>query len=148
MRWLWVLLFAVFCNQILSQGFEQTGKASYYANKFEGRPTASGELFSNSKLTAAHKSLAFGTKVVVTNLNNQKTVLVTINDRGPFIRGRIIDLSQTAARVLGFINDGITNVRIEIARQKLGKDELLLPMNSKTFRFKSVNIDYMSMKLR
>ena len=148
MRWLWVLLFAVFCNQILSQGFEQTGKASYYANKFEGRPTASGEIFSNSQLTAAHKSLAFGTKVLVTNLNNHKTVLVIINDRGPFIRERIIDLSQAAARELDFINAGIANVRIETVRKRPEDDQLLLPLKSKTICFKPLIIENISMKLR
>lgn len=103
----------------------QTGEASYYASKFEGRRTANGEIFSNNKLTAAHRTLAFGTQVVVTNLSNNKQVTVTINDRGPFIKGRIIDVSQLAAKKLGFYNDGITKVKIEIAHQKLRDDELL-----------------------
>src|SRR5690606_30787888 len=76
----------------------QSGKASYYAAKYNGRRTASGEKFRNSKLTAAHKSLPFGTKVKVTNLRNGKSVKVRINDRGPFVPGRIIDLSKKAAR--------------------------------------------------
>ncbi|MCU4174456.1 septal ring lytic transglycosylase RlpA family protein [Carboxylicivirga sp. N1Y90] len=90
------------------------GKASYYAAKFEGRLTANGEVFSNDSLTAAHKTLPFGTKVKVINLDNKKSITVRINDRGPFIKGRIIDLSQAAANELNFIQQGIANVRIEI----------------------------------
>src|SRR5688572_32693428 len=82
----------------------QTGKASFYADKFEGSPTASGEKYRHNKLTAAHKSLPFGTKVKVTNLANNQTVEVVINDRGPYVDGRVIDLSKSAAEKLGFIN--------------------------------------------
>ncbi|MEO8516762.1 MAG: septal ring lytic transglycosylase RlpA family protein [Flavobacterium sp.] len=70
--------------------------ASYYANKFQGRRTASGQRYDKNKLTAAHRKLRFGTKVRVTNMRNGKSVIVTINDRGPFVRGRDIDLSRTA----------------------------------------------------
>lgn len=90
----------------------QTGKASYYANKFNGRKTASGEKFRNSKLTAAHKTLPFGTKVKVTNLRNGKSVKVRINDRGPFVAGRIIDLSRKAANRIDMKNEGVGNVKI------------------------------------
>ncbi|HET8828031.1 MAG TPA: septal ring lytic transglycosylase RlpA family protein [Pelobium sp.] len=90
----------------------QTGKASYYANKFNGRKTASGEIFRNSKLTAAHKTLPFGTKVKVTNLRNGKSVKVRINDRGPFVAGRIIDLSRKAANRIDMKNEGVGNVKI------------------------------------
>jgi rare lipoprotein A len=92
----------------------QTGKASYYANKFEGRKTANGEIFSNKKMTAAHKTLPFGTRVRVTNLKNEKVIIVTINDRLPKKSGRIIDLSRSAAKELDFIKAGITKVTIEI----------------------------------
>jgi rare lipoprotein A len=93
--------------------FTQTGKASFYANMFQGRTTANGEIFDQNKMTAAHRTLAFGTKVRVTNLTNKKSVVVTINDRGPFVRGRIIDLSRRAAKELGFIHAGVAKVRIE-----------------------------------
>lgn len=89
------------------------GKASYYSNRFHGRKTASGEHFDRRDFTAAHRSLPFGTKVCVTNLENGKRVVVKINDRGPHLRNRIIDISQAAARELGMMNSGISNVRIE-----------------------------------
>lgn len=92
----------------------QTGKASFYADKFEGRPTASGEKYKHSKLTAAHKSLPFGTKVKVTNVANSQSVEVIINDRGPYVDGRIIDLSKSAAEKLGFISQGLAEVQVEV----------------------------------
>lgn len=95
----------------------QQGKASYYAKKFEGRKTASGQKFSNKELTAAHKTLPFGTKVKVTNLKNDKMVVVIINDRLPKKSKRIIDLSQAAARELDFIKAGITPVTLEILKE-------------------------------
>ncbi len=94
------------------QSFKQTGIASFYANKFEGRMTANGEKYKHSKLTAAHKTLPFGTILQVKNLKNGKEVTVRVNDRGPFVEGRIIDLSKSAAKKLGFINKGITEVEI------------------------------------
>jgi rare lipoprotein A len=90
----------------------ETGKASYYADKFQGRTTANGETFRQRKRTAAHKTLPFGTKVKVRNLTNNKTVKVRINDRGPFVAGRIIDLSKKAARKLSMVNAGVTEVEI------------------------------------
>jgi len=90
------------------------GKASYYHDKFEGRTTASGEIFCNSKLTAAHKSIAFGTKIKVTNLSNGRHVIVIINDRGPFVVGRVIDLSKSAAVVLDMIREGVVDVECEV----------------------------------
>src|SRR5882724_6177449 len=80
----------------------QTGKASFYSDSFEGSPTASGEKYRASKMTAAHKSLPFGTVVKVTNLANNESVKVTINDRGPFVEGRVIDVSRAAAEKLKF----------------------------------------------
>jgi rare lipoprotein A len=99
----------------------QTGKASFYADKFEGRPTASGEKYKHSKLTAAHKSLPFGTKVKVTNVANSQSVEVTINDRGPYVDGRIIDLSKSAAEKLGFVNQGLAEVQVEVIDAGQGK---------------------------
>jgi rare lipoprotein A len=91
---------------------EQTGIASYYGGKFIGRPTASGEIFDAKKLTAAHKTLPFGTMVKVTNSSNNKTVIVRINDRGPFVAGRIIDLSEDAAKKIDMIQAGVQKVTI------------------------------------
>lgn len=90
------------------------GTASYYANKFEGRRTSSGEKYRKDSLTAAHKTLPFGTRVRVTNLKNQKFVVVKINDRLPKKSKRIIDLSRTAATELDFIRQGLTQVEIEV----------------------------------
>lgn len=90
----------------------QEGEASYYADKFQGRKTANGETFRQSKKTAAHRTLPFGTKVTVKNLSNGRKVKVRINDRGPFAKGRIIDLSKKAAKKLGIINEGVADVEI------------------------------------
>ena len=89
------------------------GHASWYGAQFANRPTASGTLFDPEKLTAAHRKLPLGTKVVVTNLHNGRSVLVTINDRGPYWGNRVIDLSYRAARVLGMVNRGVARVRID-----------------------------------
>jgi len=91
----------------------ETGNASYYADKFEGRNTANGETFNQSKLTAAHKKLPFGTQVLVTNLANGRSVQVRINDRGPFVTGRIIDLTKSAAREIDMLGTGVARVRIK-----------------------------------
>lgn len=109
---------------LLSQGQNQTGKASFYADKFEGRPTASGERYKHNKLTAAHKTLPFGTKVRVTNLANQQKAEVIINDRGPYVDGRIIDLSRSAAEMLGFLNQGLADVQVEILDAGDGKSSM------------------------
>ncbi len=98
----------------LVQAQVQSGKASFYADKFEGHPTASGEKYKHSKLTAAHKTLPFGTKVKVTNVANNQSVEVIINDRGPYVDGRIIDLSRRAAEQLGFVNQGLADVTLEV----------------------------------
>ena len=90
----------------------QTGLASYYADKFNGRKTANGEIFDENKLTAAHKTLPFGTIVKVTNLTNNKTVIVRINDRGPFVSGRIIDLSIAAAKKINLLEAGVVKVTV------------------------------------
>ena len=89
------------------------GHASWYGSQFANRPTASGTLFDPEKLTAAHRKLPLGTKVVVTNLHNGRSVLVTINDRGPYWGNRDIDLSYRAARVLGMVRRGVARVRID-----------------------------------
>ncbi len=102
------------CIVSAQQGSNFSGVASYYGVPFHGRPTASGEIFSQDSMTAAHLTLAFGTLLKVTNRSNGKTVVVKINDRGPFIAGRIIDLSKAAADSLDFIAQGLVTVDCEI----------------------------------
>ncbi len=97
----------------------QNGKASLYANRFEGKRTASGEKYHHESFTAAHRSLAFGTWVKVVNQANQKAVIVQINDRGPFVKGRIIDLSRSAAEQLGGLNQGVFTVSVEVYQKDL-----------------------------
>jgi rare lipoprotein A len=102
--------------------FSQVGVASYYAAKFENRKTADGERFKSDGFTAAHRTLPIGTMVRVTNLNNQRSVVVRINDRGPFARHRIIDLSPAAAKALGIRDQGLMRVKIEaLGRQAAAK---------------------------
>ncbi len=93
-----------------------TGVASYYGRRFHGRRTANGERFNMNAMTAAHKTLAFGTRVRVTNARNGRSVTVRINDRGPFIRGRTIDLSRAAAQKIGMIGSGHARVKLEVVR--------------------------------
>lgn len=99
-------------------GWTEEGIASWYGGRdgFEGKPTASGEIYDSSLLTAAHRELPLGTIVDVTNLDNGKTVRVRINDRGPFVAGRVIDLSRAAARRIGLIGPGTGMVRMEVVR--------------------------------
>ncbi|MBV4451223.1 MULTISPECIES: septal ring lytic transglycosylase RlpA family protein [Pseudomonas] len=94
-------------------GYDETGTASYYGARHHGKRTASGEPFNQNGLTAAHRRLPFGTQVKVTNLNNDKSVVVRINDRGPHTRGRLIDLSRKAAEQLGMIGSGTARVRVQ-----------------------------------
>ncbi|MGF1632105.1 MAG: septal ring lytic transglycosylase RlpA family protein [Kiloniellaceae bacterium] len=91
-----------------------TGLASWYGERFHGRSTASGEPFDMAALTAAHRGLPFGSRVRVTNLDNGRSVVVVINDRGPMVEDRLIDLSHAAARELGFLQDGVAKVRIDV----------------------------------
>jgi rare lipoprotein A len=118
-RYFIFLLTFLSCQFTIAQ--VQTGKASFYADKFEGRSTASGEKYKHSKLTAAHKSLPFGTKVKVTNTANNQFVEVVINDRGPYVDGRIVDLSKSAAEKLGFVNVGLADVKLEVLDAGTGK---------------------------
>ena len=92
----------------------EVGIASWYGQEFHGRPTSSREVYNMNDMTAAHRSLPFGTHVMVTNLDNDRSAVVRINDRGPFVRGRVIDLSYAAARVLGIVGPGTAPVRVEI----------------------------------
>jgi len=115
-------LLLVSCHRKLFPGgggeiISEIGIASYYSDKFEGGKTSNGEIFDQSKLTAAHKKLAFGTIVRVTNLTNHKSVIIRINDRGPFIAGRIIDLSKAAASQIDMIEAGVSKVKIEYQKK-------------------------------
>src|SRR5687767_14543939 len=114
-------------------GFAQVKKyvkASYYADKFHNRKTASGERYHKDSLTAAHRTLPFGTYVKVTNLKNNKTVIVKINDRGPVPKSRGIDLSRAAAKKLGLIGTGICNVKMEICNAQPSDNPFERPENN------------------
>jgi peptidoglycan lytic transglycosylase len=99
------------------------GTASYYSYGFNGKKTASGEIFDKNAYTAAHREFPFGTLLRVTNLDNNKSVEVTVNDRGPFAKGRIIDLSEAAARVIGMIQAGTAEVKIEVLKWGKSQDQ-------------------------
>ncbi len=118
-----VLFLAVLAFSFLARGafasnnitlYKNSAVASYYADKYHGRKTSNGEIFNMYDLTAAHKTLPFNTKVKVTNLSNGKSVIVRINDRGPFVKGREIDLSKAAAVKIGMIKSGTAKVSLEI----------------------------------
>lgn len=118
------LLFAITAFSVLASGCAafgggnsgraQEGIASWYGERFQGRPTASGEPYDMRAMTAAHPTLSFGTRIRVTHLENGRSVTVRINDRGPFIEGRIVDLSRRAAEELGIIREGVAPVRVEV----------------------------------
>lgn len=102
-------------KQTIKNNHELVGKASYYGSEYKStRHTANGEHFNKNAYTAAHKTLPFGTVVKVTNTRNNKTVEVRINDRGPFIKGRVIDVTVAAAKELGMIQSGVAPVELEI----------------------------------
>jgi rare lipoprotein A len=96
----------------VASGSGQSGKASWYGPGFHGRRTASGEVFNTNSMTAAHKTLPFGTRVKVTSRHTGRSVVVRINDRGPFVRGRVIDLSKASARALGMA--GLSDVTLSV----------------------------------
>ena len=98
-------------------GAGQRGYASWYGGKFHGRQTASGEIYNKQQMTAAHRKLPFGTRVRVTNRKNGRSVVVRINDRGPYAAGRIIDVSEAAARKLGMIEDGVVPVTVKVIKR-------------------------------
>lgn len=97
-------------------GFTESGQASFYADKHQNRKTASGEIYKQELKTAAHKKLPLGSNVKVTNTNNGKSVIVKINDRGPYAKGRIIDLSKSAFTSIGNPSSGVINVKIEVVQ--------------------------------
>lgn len=111
-------------TQEYARSHELVGIASWYGNKYHGKLTASGETYNMRAYTAAHKTLPFGTIVRVINTDNNKSVDVKINDRGPFVKGRVIDLSQKAFEKVGSTSEGVVSIRIEILD------------DSNTFRYK------------
>lgn len=113
------LLLSVVCSvPAATAETTQVGFASWYGSRFQGRLTASGEVFDMNKLTAAHRTLPFGTRVRVTNLANGKSTIVTINDRGPFVANRVIDLSRAAAMAIGMAGTGVAEVRLQVLTTK------------------------------
>ena len=113
----WVLL-TLLSACTSSSSFTQTGQGSYYADKFEGRKTASGTTYRGSQLTAAHNTLPFGTVIRVTNARNHRSVKVTVTDRGPHVKGRIVDLSRKAARKIGLVEAGVAPVQLSVVKKK------------------------------
>ena len=101
-------------GEVIAPGTKIVGKASYYGDEFHGRQTANGEIYDRNKISAAHKTLPFGTIVKVKNLRNNREIIVRINDRGPFVAGRIIDLSYSAAKELDMLRDGVIDVELTI----------------------------------
>ncbi|MBF8456166.1 septal ring lytic transglycosylase RlpA family protein [Kaistella sp. G5-32] len=111
-----LVLYSCGANKGNTSSAYQSTTVTYYADKFEGQKTSSGEIYQHSKMTAAHKSLAFGTKVEIINTENSKKVIVTVNDRGPLKAGRAFDLSQGAFKKIGNLNDGILKVKYRVLR--------------------------------
>ena len=96
----------------------ETGVCSYYSRRYNGRTTAGGKKFDSSALTAAHRTYAMGTKLKLTNLSNNKSIVVTVNDRGPFVKGREISVTRRAAQELGFVKQGLAKVNIEEVKSR------------------------------
>lgn len=113
-----IMSFTKSSSDINEEFVYEYGKASYYGHPFIGRKTASGEIFTEHLYTCAHKTLPFGTKLKVTNLNTGNSIIVKVNDRGPFVRSRVIDLSLRGARELGLMKSGVANVSVEIVNSK------------------------------
>lgn len=117
-----ILLFLSFSPVFSQIAYKKIGMASFYHDKFDGRKTSNGEIFSQKKLTCAHRTFPFGTRLKVTNIDNGKSVLVRVNDRGPYAKSRLIDLTRAAAQKLGFVHDGEVIVEIEIVSSE-GKSD-------------------------
>jgi rare lipoprotein A len=118
----------------------EIGLASFYADKFDGRVTASGDIFDQQKMTAAHRTFPFGTEVRVTNMQNKKTVNVIINDRGPFVKDRVIDLSKSAAKKIDILGSGVTQVKVEVI--SLGKNDKSPVVSANTSDKKPENLAF------
>lgn len=129
MRFLIAIVLSIICIVSFSQeiGYTQTGKASFYGPNLHGKRTASGERFNMNSYTAAHKTLPYGSYLKVTNTSNNKSVIVRVNDRGPYSHERIIDVSWLAAKKLGIVRNGKALVRIEVLDPKIARKSLLVP---------------------
>ena len=129
-----------------NKNYVKTGIASFYADKFEGRTTANGEIYYHAKKTAAHRTLPFGSIVKVTNLENNKYAVVRINDRGPFVDNRIIDLSKSVAQELGFVKKGLAKVKIELiaSTDDLPDNKPLVKRKLQNKAYYKVNVDVVS----
>ena len=118
-----VILLVICCipssiaDRLRTKAYIQKGEASYYADKFHNRKTANGEKYNKYAITAAHRRIPFNSLVEVKNLDNGKSLMVRVNDRGPFIKGRIIDVSRTAAEMLGMIRSGTAKVEIRMVKE-------------------------------
>lgn len=123
-----VFILLGFAPQAFSQ--EETGLASWYGPGLHANTTAGGEIFDMNKLTAAHPSLPFDTRVRVTNLRNKKSVVVRINDRGPFVKNRIIDVSREAARKLDILHAGVARVKVEVVNDQIAQTIRLTPLRN------------------
>lgn len=133
---IFIIIFLFLSHFVFAEVFASNVEASYYADKFHGRKTASGEIFNMYDMTCAHKTLPFGTILRVTNLKNNKSVDVRVNDRGPFVKGREIDVSKSAAQKLGMVGSGTARVKIEIADGLVAKktaDEKSAPAYAANF---------------
>ena len=106
-----------------AEGFVEYGKASWYGEEFHGRPTASGRVYDMYAKSAAHKTLPLDTLVRVVNLSNRKSIIVPVNDRGPFVRGRVIDLSYGAAKELDMIGPGVVDVKVEALAREVSRPD-------------------------
>ncbi len=115
-RCIMIVILSFVASNVMSQTY--TGNASYYGSGFHGRKSASGKVYDMYKFTCAHRSLPFGTRLKVTNLKNGKTTTVEVTDRGPYAKGRIIDLSKVAAIELDMVKAGVTRVRIEVLKDR------------------------------
>lgn len=120
---------------------KQTGFASFYHDYFNGKRTASGQVLSQKKFTCAHRTFPFGTKLKVTNLENCKSTVVTVNDRGPFARGRIIDVTEAVAKYLGFFAQGQAKVEIEIVSSEAMNDSVYSTVDTAQPFYKIESID-------
>jgi len=142
------ILFVLFGSCLFAQTSETSvvkGKASFYSDWFDGRLTANGEFFSQEEYTAAHKSLPFDTWVEIKNLDNKKTVYLRINDRGPYVKGRIIDLSKAGAKAIGDLKQGIFNVEMRIVEKRdlaIFPIDFLIKKKSVPLRQRSSYLDF------
>lgn len=143
-----ILILTMLAFAALPQAFAQvklgkteTGNASYYASRFHGRKTSFGEVHKSTELLAAHRSYPLNTMLEVTNLENDEKVIVRVNDRGPFSRNRVIDLSKEAARLLGIIAKGVANVSVRVVGMEgmvlLSSSEEIDPKSGKVISMRS-----------